>query len=65
MIKTPSKFLSVNFLRELIRNNYLSPRRKEYSAEEVIQLYLEKLNSSALRYEKKKIKQYYRGNHGN
>jgi hypothetical protein len=44
VVKTPSKFLSIEFLRELQRNYYLSPCGLEYCAEEVDALLIKKLS---------------------
>jgi hypothetical protein len=41
-VKSPSKHLSRDFLRELAENNYISPRGIEYCAEEVDQMRHEK-----------------------
>lgn len=42
MLQTPHKNLSRNFLRALIENRFISPSGKEYSPEEVTELYHEK-----------------------
>ena len=48
--KTPSKFLSLEFLRELQKNYYLSPCGKEYNEFEVDRLIIEKLTESGERF---------------
>jgi len=45
MVKSPSKFLSRKFLKELRANNYISPLGREYSPVEVDELYFEKSNN--------------------
>ncbi len=48
MLKTPSKFLQRPFLRDLLENQCLSPRGKEYCEEEVRDLLIEKEQRLAL-----------------
>lgn len=47
MIKSPSKYSSRDFLRELIENNYISPRGTEYCAEEVNEMFYQKCTDLA------------------
>ena len=50
-VRTPSKYLSIRFLQELQRERYLSPNGKEYCAEEVDDLLIQKLCVQAERQE--------------
>jgi hypothetical protein len=47
MVRSPSKFLSVQFLMTLKKNHYISQRGKEYSEAEVNDLLMEKLVKKA------------------
>jgi len=51
MIRSPSKFLSIDFLRKLKKENYLSEGGKEYCSDEVDQLLTEKLCAQAIQQE--------------